>query len=277
MEEEATDEFLGGKGHRFLLASVSIVLVSEAHLTVFDVQQAVVRDGYAMGIAADIVEHLFGSGEGRVWHRRPTSIFRWAPDSGQTRGDPGDRSRAEKNWSLPESKALWRRSRNRRRNRRDKTRTGKKNRGLQETQRVPSGESPPPGTTQCRCGMMHQVRPPGVQDGEEADLRAEVFGIGGYGTQGFGRGLEENAVDHLLVLVGDRGNLVRHREDDVEVLAVEKFGLAVFDPLGAGQRLALGAMAIRARPVANALMPALHRTARSVRREPLSGTVRWRS
>jgi hypothetical protein len=105
--------------------------------------------------------------------------------------------------------------------------------------------------------MMHQIGPPTVQDGEKANLRAQVLGIGGYGTQGLGRGLKEDVIDHLLVLVSDRGNLVRNGKDDVEVLAVEKFRLAVFDPLGAGQRLAFWAMPIAARTVANALLAAL--------------------
>jgi hypothetical protein len=94
--------------------------------------------------------------------------------------------------------------------------------------------------------VMQQGRPPGVQDGEEANLRAQVFGIGSYGAQSLGRGLEEDVVYHLLVLVSDRGNLIRHSENDVKVLAVEKFRLAVLYPLCACQRLTLGAMAIPA-------------------------------
>jgi hypothetical protein len=42
-------------------------------------------------------------------------------------------------------------------------------------------------------------------------------------------------IDHLFVLVSDRGNLVRYGEDNVKVLAVEKLDLTVFDPLGACQ------------------------------------------
>src|ERR1035437_3332354 len=105
--------------------------------------------------------------------------------------------------------------------------------------------------------VMQQGGSPGVQYGEETNLRAQMFGIGGNGAQGFGRGLEENVIDHLLVLVSDRGNLVRHREDDVVILAVEKFIPAVFDPLGAGQRLALGAMPVSAGRVADASMTTL--------------------
>jgi hypothetical protein len=105
--------------------------------------------------------------------------------------------------------------------------------------------------------VMKQSGPPGVQHGEEANLRAQVFGIGSYGAQGLGRGLKEDVVDYLLVLVSDRGYLVRNGEDNVKVLAVEKFGLTVFDPLGARQRLAFWTMPIAARPIAKTLPPAL--------------------
>jgi hypothetical protein len=83
--------------------------------------------------------------------------------------------------------------------------------------------------------MMKQIRAPGMEHGEEADFGAQMLGIRSDGAQGFGRRLEENAVDYLLVLVGDGGNLFRHRKDNVEVLAVEQLGLAVSDPLRTGQ------------------------------------------
>ena len=69
------------------------------------------------------------------------------------------------------------------------------------------GREPAAGDDTMQMRVMQQGGSPGVQDGEEANLRAQMFGIGGDGAQGLGRGLEENVVDHLLVLVGDRGNL----------------------------------------------------------------------
>ena len=75
VEEKAADEFLRGKGHRFLLAVVPIVLVSEADLTGFDVQQAIVGDRDAMGVAADVIQHLFGSGEGSLGIDHPLCLF----------------------------------------------------------------------------------------------------------------------------------------------------------------------------------------------------------
>ena len=80
----------------------------------------------------------------------------------------------------------------------------------------------------------------------KADLRPQVLRIGCDGSQGLGRRPEEDAVDHFLVLVGDRGNLFRHGKDDMIVGNVEELGLTVFDPLRSGQRLAFWAMSIAA-------------------------------
>src|SRR5438132_8310886 len=96
-----------------------------------------------------------------------------------------------------------------------------------------------------------------MEDGEETDFRAEVFRIGGDGAQGLGGGAEENAVDDGLVLEGDVGNLFRYCKDDMEVRAVEKLGFALEDPVGAGQRLALGTVTIRAGVVTGPLEAAM--------------------
>ncbi len=58
-------------------------------------------------------------------------------------------------------------------------------------------------------GMQVQVLTPGVQHTEEADLGAEVPGIGRNRQQAFRRGLEEHAVDPALILQGQRADLVR--------------------------------------------------------------------
>src|SRR5215467_10675781 len=105
-------------------------------------------------------------------------------------------------------------------------------------------------------GMEEQVRSPAVQHGEEADFSPEVLGIGSDGAQGFGGGTEEEAVDRLFVLIGEGGNLFRHREDDVEILGFQKFGLPVFQPLGAGEGLALGTVSVGTGVIGRALVAA---------------------
>jgi hypothetical protein len=64
VEQEATNELVGRQGHGFLLAVLAIVLVAELHLAVFDIQQAVVGDGDAVGVASQVVENLLGPGKG---------------------------------------------------------------------------------------------------------------------------------------------------------------------------------------------------------------------
>jgi hypothetical protein len=103
-------------------------------------------------------------------------------------------------------------------------------------------------------GMKLEVLSPTVQDGKEADFRPEVFGVRRNGLQRLGRGPEKNAVDSILVLESDRGNLFRHGEDDMKVRDLKKFGLAVLKPLGSGKRLTFWAMAIPARNGAHSIM-----------------------
>jgi hypothetical protein len=59
-----------------------------------------------------------------------------------------------------------------------------------------------------------------MEHGGGADASAEVSGIGGDRQQCLGGGAEQKVVDDRLVLVGDRGDLGRQREDDMEI-AVE--------------------------------------------------------
>lgn len=96
-----------------------------------------------------------------------------------------------------------------------------------------------------------------MQHGEEADLGAEMLGVGGDGAQRLGGGAEQQAVDERLVLVGDGGNGLRQREDDVEVPCVEKLGAAILQPLRAGQRLAAGTVPVAAAVEGDAPVAAL--------------------
>jgi hypothetical protein len=96
-----------------------------------------------------------------------------------------------------------------------------------------------------------------VQDGDEADLGAQVLGIGSDGAQGLGAGVEEQIVEGGFVLKGDRRDRLGHGKDDVEVIDPgEQLGLAIFEPLRAGEGLALGAGAMATAVIGDALMAA---------------------
>lgn len=66
VKQETADELVRIERHQLLLAGRSIILPSEGDLVSIDVDEAGVGDGNAMGIAAEIGQHLFGSGKGRL-------------------------------------------------------------------------------------------------------------------------------------------------------------------------------------------------------------------
>jgi len=62
-----------------------------------------------------------------------------------------------------------------------------------------------------------------------------VLGVGGDDLQCFRSGLEENAVNGFSVLKSDGGNLLRHRENNMEIIGLEKLGFPLLDPLRPSQ------------------------------------------
>ena len=66
--------------------------------------------------------------------------------------------------------------------------------------------------------VMQQVLSPGVEDGEEAEVNAEVFRVPGDGEQGFRGGLEQEVVDDLLIVESESGDFFGQSEDDVVIL-----------------------------------------------------------
>src|SRR5258706_4529969 len=95
--------------------------------------------------------------------------------------------------------------------------------------------------------MMSQGRAPGVQYQRGADARAQMLRIGGDRQQRLGRNIEQQAIDHSLVLVCDVGDRRRQREYHVVVLHWQKIGLPRIEPALGRTALTLRAMAIAAR------------------------------
>ena len=105
--------------------------------------------------------------------------------------------------------------------------------------------------------MVGHGRAPGVEHGGQADARAQMLRIGGDGLQRLGGGLEQEVVDHGLVLEGDGGDLPWQGEDDVIVGDRQQAGLPLGEP-GLGRlALALGAVAVAAGVVGDRQMGAV--------------------
>ena len=95
---------------------------------------------------------------------------------------------------------------------------------------------------------------PGVQHAQETDLRAQMLWIGGDLAQCLRGRLEQDIVDHCLVLKGDDLDLLGHGEHDVEVGHVKQFRVAVLEPLSACESLALWTAFVTTRVIPDALM-----------------------
>jgi len=88
-----------------------------------------------------------------------------------------------------------------------------------------------------------------VKHGGDADAGAQVLGIGGDGERGLCRRLEQEIVDHRLVLVSNVGDRTWQREHQVEVGHGQQLGLALGEPFLGSCTLALRAMPVAARVV----------------------------
>src|SRR3974390_361057 len=144
MQQEAADELVGIERHRFGLAGLSIVLPGEGDVAIGECDEPAVGDGDAMGVAAEIGEHLFGAAERRLGVDHPV-------DAPQLVEPDGEGGRFGKIGEIAEETE--------RTCRRESTRTGRKKPARQAIQCVPSGERPPPGTTQWICGWCCRVWP----------------------------------------------------------------------------------------------------------------------
>ena len=94
--------------------------------------------------------------------------------------------------------------------------------------------------------MKQDVLPPGVQHGGETDFRSQVPGRGGNLLQGAGGGSEQDIKKDGLVAESERIQFLRNGEDDVEVRNRKERGQSFFQPIVAGDALALGTVAIAA-------------------------------
>jgi hypothetical protein len=87
---------------------------------------------------------------------------------------------------------------------------------------------------------------PGVQNAEEADLRAEMSGIASDFEKCFRTGAKQEIIEDLSVLQGQWSQPLRKGEDHMDVARREKFSSACCDPPFPGRGLTLRAVPVSA-------------------------------
>jgi len=83
MEEEAAQKLGGRQGHDAWFAAVGIILIAEGDAFPVEGQQAVIGNGDAMGVAAQVAEHMCGSAEGWLGIHDPLLVLQWLDQCGK--------------------------------------------------------------------------------------------------------------------------------------------------------------------------------------------------
>jgi hypothetical protein len=63
MQQERSQELLGGERHPPLLIPVRIIFPAEGNLVLVEGDETVVGNGHAMGVASEIAQHMMGTAE----------------------------------------------------------------------------------------------------------------------------------------------------------------------------------------------------------------------
>ena len=251
MEEEAAEELDGREGEGFFEAAVAVILPAEADAVVFDFQQAMVGNSDPVGVATEILDDLGGAAERPLGVDHPAAVASGAQPTakGLRIGEP---SQIAEEGELPLLEGLQQGVPE------EVAEAGAEDFNGQEEglarflgtaagdPALAMGRQSSRRDDPMQMRVMGKLLAPGVEDGEESDLGAQMFGISGNRAERGRHGVEQQVVDDGLVLQGQPGNGLRQGEHDVEIGQREQLLLAGPDPAGLGQGLALGAMAVAA-------------------------------
>ncbi len=229
MQQEAPDEFDGIEGHEPLAVAMGIVFPPKGHPPLLQRQQAPIRDRHTMRITREILQHRPRATSGGLGIydplHGPEGVQELLPPRVPVRG-----WQRPSNVRAPAVYACWSPVRNRRRNTRLRTRTGRKKVGRQARHCVPIGGQPAPGNDTVEVGMMVQRLAPGMQHREEADLRPQMVRIACHGQEGLGHGLKEERIQHPRVLEREWAEGMREGKHHMDVGDVEQLRFAGREP-----------------------------------------------
>ena len=86
MQQEATQEFVVRQSGELLFVVVSGITPAKSHLAIGKGDQSMVGDGHAMGVAAEILQHIFGAAKGTFQVDDPVFSKQWPEPSREDLG-----------------------------------------------------------------------------------------------------------------------------------------------------------------------------------------------
>ena len=261
VDQKAADELGRGQAHDLLAIPIldAVIFPAEGDGFGISADQAVVRDGDAVRIAAQVGKHGLWAAKGWFGIDHPFGFAEWR--------EPGGKGiRLCQSFEIAVEGQL---PRGMKRQQSIEEQPPKQARQYADMQEKPGFASNPLGAVGRQAAAWHDhvdVRmvghcsPPSVQDAGQTHLRTHALGIGGDGHHRFGRGFEQQPVDRLLVPIGDLRNLGREREDDVEILHRQQVFGAGLHPVARGRPMTLGAVPVLTTVIGDVIVAALGAT-----------------
>ena len=248
MEQEAAQELLDIQSHKPFLVTVRGIAPAEGDVAIGESDQPGVGDGDAMGVGAEIAQHMLRSAEGRLGVHDPV-VAEQHPQPGGEGARLGQVCQAAMELKLTSMEGG--------------AESGDEL-AAEDTAEYADGkkEGAPGGDPTCvvrreaaggqyavDMRMKLQALIPAVEHAEETDLGAEVPGIAGDFKQSLSARVKEQVVEEPLVLQGKRSQFPRQSEDGVDIASGQQFPLARLQPAQARVALAARTMPVAARVV----------------------------
>lgn len=236
MLQVTAQELTGRQFHILPLFAVRS-LVAEGDLTVLQCQNPVVGDGDPVDVSPQISEHLFCPVEGRFAEDHPLLV----PD---LFGEGFTGQRFLCHLHEPVTKA-----------------SGE---CTHRDEELVAGLTPlavlvkPTGRNEhVHMGVVLQCSGPGVENGEDAELAADISGVEADGGEAYHSRLDQDVVEDLLVAADDVSQFRREGEDEMKVAGGEQFRFPRLQPALCIAAVAFGAASVFAGVVGVLLMTAL--------------------
>jgi hypothetical protein len=247
MQEEAADELVGGERHSLVTAFLrgAVVLALKGDVMLIEGDETGVGDGDPMGIAREVSQHGFGSRKRPLGIDDPLELAHRLEPIGEGLGVGQHRVLTEERQfaGLMGVAELLKKETP------EQPRAhphGQEEAGSTGDSTLAIEREAAAGHDTVHVWVVSQRGAPGVQHQGHADASAELFRVGGKGEQGLGGSLEQQAVNHRLVVLGQLAEGGRQREGHRVVLDRQQLGLALGEPGFCQRPLTLGAVAIAA-------------------------------
>ena len=155
---------------------MTVVAPAEADLTVLDGEEAVVGDGDAVGVLAEVVEDLVGAGEGGLGVDDPLGLAEGLEVAAKGGGviESGEGVAELEPAGL---EGLLEQFEEEAAEQAGQDANGEEEAGAAGDPAVTIGSDAAAGDDAVQVRVQREHLPPGMQDGEEADLGTEMFGV----------------------------------------------------------------------------------------------------